>query len=883
WTQPAKEEIDNYFRTVRASLSATGADPAEVIDDLERHIQEEIQTSRLQTVTREDVRRIVGRLGLPESAYEGANGTAVLEKEPEPPGGGDKEEKPTVKRPGVWLLIFGVIAPFLVLLLEAFTHFCGSVFFDPIPTYGHVLLVALVPLANLVLWVEIRTGGADRWKQLAWMSGVTSGIALFYALRYSVMLLPAVIALLVFGLGLLPMVPLFSVIATIRIRNYLKQFVPEGRSLPRLFPAMLMGIALVFALDVPVLLTHTGMQMADSDSPAVRARGIQLLRTFGHNKTMLRVCYGQENDQIPFDVYRAILGRTVSSEEAKGIFYRVNGRPFNSVLPPGTFTSFGRYEALDRELTWDAGQGGDTVAGRVKGLSLSNSRIDGFFDAEGAAAYLEWTLEFKNISSWQREARAQIALPPGAVVSRLTLWVNGEEREAAFAGASEVRQAYKNVVVVQRRDPVLVTYAGPDRVMMQCFPVPSNGVMKVRLGMTAPLQLLDLSHGAVPAPYFLERNFSMREGFAHNLWLESKAPIEVGGKVLSSSRGADGKFQLRGGLSDANLSRFGGAIQVSLPPSTKETWATDKRQPGYVVRQSIGDVPAPQVKKVCVVLDGSVDMAAFQGEIVDAFQALPGEVEVTLFAAHDEDVEMISSRGDKVSREQMAKRIRNFKFSGGQDNVPALLQAWDMGAAEQGTILLWIHGSQPTASPACEQLRQRLDWHAQSVALLDLPVEAGPNLILERMDSKTPIRTIARLGSVKEDLSRLFTTWSAGSREYRVTRTHVLEKSAGELSKLQKATDHTVRLWAFGEALQRIRNRKQNEAVELAALYQLVTPVSGAVVLENKAQYEQAQLTPVDPNSVPVVPEPSTYVLFGLGLIIAMIYFRRRPGQSSTS
>src|SRR3954465_7120833 len=115
WTQPAKEEIDNYFKTVRASLSATGADPSEVIDDLERHIQEELQSSRIQTVTREDVRRIVGRLGLPESTYAGANGTAVLDEEPAPAPSESPEEKPLAKHPGNWLFLFGVICPSLIL------------------------------------------------------------------------------------------------------------------------------------------------------------------------------------------------------------------------------------------------------------------------------------------------------------------------------------------------------------------------------------------------------------------------------------------------------------------------------------------------------------------------------------------------------------------------------------------------------------------------------------------------------------------------------------------------------------------------------------------------------------------------------------------------
>ena len=46
----------------------------------------------------------------------------------------------------------------------------------------------------------------------------------------------------------------------------------------------------------------------------------------------------------------------------------------------------------------------------------------------------------------QREARAELALPPGGVVSRVTLWIDGVEREAAFAGRDATRRAYERVV-----------------------------------------------------------------------------------------------------------------------------------------------------------------------------------------------------------------------------------------------------------------------------------------------------------------------------------------------------------------------------------------------------------------------------------------------------
>jgi len=50
-------------------------------------------------------------------------------------------------------------------------------------------------------------------------------------------------------------------------------------------------------------------------------------------------------------------------------------------------------------------------------------------------------------------------------------------------------------------------------------------------------------------------------------------------------------------------------------------------------------------------------------------------------------------------------------------------------------------------------------------------------------------------------------------------------------------------------------------AVALAAGYQLVTPVSGAVVLENRQQFEANRLTPVSRLTVPTVPEPHEWAL----------------------
>ena len=79
------------------------------------------------------------------------------------------------------------------------------------------------------------------------------------------------------------------------------------------------------------------------------------------------------------------------------------------------------------------------------------------------------------------EARCQIRLPRGGHVTRLTLWVNGEPREAAFNAVSKVKSAYKAVAVVEQDRPV--------RRREPVAPVVASLVGQVELGLGAGRQL----------------------------------------------------------------------------------------------------------------------------------------------------------------------------------------------------------------------------------------------------------------------------------------------------------------------------------------------------------------------------------------------------------
>jgi len=66
--------------------------------------------------------------------------------------------------------------------------------------------------------------------------------------------------------------------------------------------------------------------------------------------------------------------------------------------------------------------------------------------------------------------------------------------------------------------------------------------------------------------------------------------------------------------------------------------------------------------------------------------------------------------------------------------------------------------------------------------------------------------------------------------------------------------------------------------VALAAKYQLVTPVSGAVVLETKQQYDESRLTPVSQATVPTVPEPHEWalILIACAVLIWLVWGNRQ-------
>lgn len=870
WTPAAEQELDRYCRGARATLTASGADPSEVRDDLRRHLELEARTGGLNVVTEADVRRWLARLDVPPPESDPRPATAAV------PG-----LAVAPRKPGIWLVLVGVLLPGITLVAELATRMCAGAFFDPLPTIWHVLLVGWVPLANGLVWRALREEPARARPWLNWANGSAFGVALFYTVLFAPMALPGLLAIIVYGFGLLPLTPVLALVATVFLRGHLQRGRVGVEGIPgRSFWQGAVGAWLVLGvLDAPGWITRAALGMAVSDEPAVQQRGLSWLRLVGRENTLLRECYGRTLGAENMDLVGWLTGtrRQVSADQAREVYYRVTGRPFNAVPAPKVRTPRGVFADLE-DWTWDTDQGGERVGGRVQGLTLQGSRLDAVVEPDAAVAYYEWTLEFKNVSNRQREARAQLQLPHGGVVSRLTLWVNGEEREAAFAGRAQTRRAYEQVAIRQRRDPVLVTTAGPDRILMQCFPVPADGgTMRVRLGITAPIPLESAGEGVVEWPAFLERNFTLPETLQHSLWIEGRGCLAALGEALRSEEPKPGTTAARGLVRDVDLGSSATLVRVERSAEVRQVWTRHSRSPaGGQIEGRLAEVEEPAPVLAVLVVDGAGTMAGYLAEVARVLEAWPQNIELAVIMAGDEPVTLAGpGRLDGAQLTALRERLTRWRTVGGQDNVPALVLAWDFAARQTNSVVLWIHAPQPVMLSTADALRQAFERRKSGPRVLALPVAPGPNRIIEQLEGLPALSAVPRRGTVAEDLRGLLTCWTGQRRGWAFEFVHV-DPLPGAVPAGREVSLHAGRLWAAAEVRRLQATRAVAAAVELAASYQIVTPLSGAVVLETQEQYDQHGLEPADPLSVPAIPEPGIRALLLLGLLALGLRRRRK-------
>jgi XrtN system VIT domain protein len=108
-------------------------------------------------------------------------------------------------------------------------------------------------------------------------------------------------------------------------------------------------------------------------------------------------------------------------------------------------------------------------------------------------AYTEKTITVTNdelTRGWNRQEEAiyTFYMPEGAVVTSLSLWVQGKEEKGILTTKALADSAYQAIVGVERRDPSVVHWQEGNTVSVRVFPVIAGESRMFKLGITAPLE-----------------------------------------------------------------------------------------------------------------------------------------------------------------------------------------------------------------------------------------------------------------------------------------------------------------------------------------------------------------------------------------------------------
>lgn len=878
WTEDARQALEMWCAARQGRWLAEGADPVEVRADLEAALAQRFAETGNKPVCARVMHEALRGM---DDGTDAGDAPVVIARgrigdQPAAAGEGSPETKSRLARFFGWFggsLVMAALWPSLVMAAELFWGICRGLFFDPLPGPWQVGIVALACLGGWLVALKARMGEA-----LAPGVAFLRGFGVAVAGWWSLLVLPLLVigcfgfVWMVFssmGAGLVgaPFFLLCVLLAAAPLFLGAGLLWAKGAGVPRRASraGLAVGVLAVLLVEAPGLATRIGMAV---DSPA-------LIRAVGSRDVLLRMCYegsggrgaGTDTSGWIAALARGKVGIDWSgggdNESARIMYYRVTGTAFNTRRPPANFAGSGRGGDIFGDLDFDTDLGGDGVAAHVRDLDLASSRLDGHVDAASGLGYWEWTMVFRNTSPHTaKEARMQVLLPPDGVVSRLTLWVNGEPSEAAFSSTAKVAAAYKSVAVVQRRDPVLARWVAADRVLVQCFPVPQNGEMKIRLGVTAPFG----ADGMLQLPRIIERNFGLAQGLETAVWVQGDAAISAAGIDAGSSSGkwnevngalAFGAHQAHPGIVVDRGERAAAAVWSPDAFSENEGMAV-LRVDGSGNEETENAPPGP----LHLVVDGSAALRDWQPDLGKALEELAA-------GGHRVQVTLATDGGYLQGGPEI---VVNHRFNGGVDNTPALRHALQLAAAAKAPRVIWLHGAQPVAFPTGDSLVQWFERTLRPVDLVCVDLEGGPNRLLESLGHRAGVRGGARPAdgdALAAALGRLAANNPEDQNWSRVPLDAVPENAV-------EVWDHLARFARWHDLANVRETQDAAQAAAAAARAQLVTPWSGAVVLETRQQFEDFGLDPVDPAaaaSMPVVPEPSAALLLMLG---SLFFLRRR-------
>ncbi len=746
------------------------------------------------------------------------------------------------KARGVWegpkgtaIMVFGVVLPSLFLVLfGALCHERISMLLikHPLETLVEIALALSVPCGNFSIWSAI----CRRDLRFAMRRGLQNGLSIGVSALFLIVSVAAIFMgrvnvyflheLQAFAQG-------FAVIALIFFASMLTSvyLAYELREL-REFKSAKLRTTIYSVLGV--ILAVLGLTGAEAKSMYMRIAehmafaganhdeqiaGLKALRSLNAEQDMRLECADPRTVGLPG------LFIPINSSTQQQLYFAAFGKPFRDDRS-ADLSGFSN-DYLRRHV----------VGALIPELSLVRSGMDGSVNPETLSSTLSWTFVFKNTSYQEQEARAEFALPPGAVVSNVTVWQDGQPVEAKFAASGEAPTS-SNFASADHNTPAVVSDLGRGRILLHCYPVNAQDELKVRMTMVMPLKLETVEQATLALPRFIDTNFNVNGEHQVRLRSPERLSLSLGG--LKESLSPTRERLLAGTLKNEELSGLGISVTAARKPTLGAVAVTDPFAGGAAsnryILQTIQAKPVKIPNHLIVVLDGSQNVKSDLEQIKSGLAALPSNVTSSLIVASDaspklQELQPLHSGLAKLTQSD---------FDGGQDNLQAVVKAASTAGETKDGGVLWIHGPQPTLNKELYVMAPYIQTPSFYELALDNGVTDG-NEFFKNHREIGPFSPVSRNGSIKNDLTRFVSRWQPGGVEYVVklapqstlpTATPATAQQAVELSHLC-AQEQSHAFISHGD----LRN-----ASAVAVEHHLVTPVSSAVVMRTSLAARQSVL-----------------------------------------
>ncbi|MFA6240502.1 MAG: hypothetical protein WC655_06215 [Candidatus Hydrogenedentales bacterium] len=785
----------------------------------------------------------------------------------------------------IGILVCGIALPIIALLAELATGVVGSLYIDPIPTVWHILagilLLASLGVGDVTISRLAYGKPVHRPRLVLFLNAYATTLASVYFIIFAPILPISTLMMIKVHIGgLLGYAPLFCLLSGLYHMWLLRRLMPQ-ETIPRrqarkhTWAGVLVALGLTAAYGGPVLWTQHILRQAISTDAAKRENAVAWIRALHLETSVLEACY-----EFPDDGLSPYYSTDWPSDMRSfyRLYYRLTGQSHRDAPRP-KLPRYGIHAGdvrVDEELVESINDvKGREAAGRERGPRLKGSTIGVYvttFAADGsgpAVAYVEWTMEIQQTNYWYIEARAHIEMPHGGVPSRLTIWINGEEREAAFGTRGQTRRPHP-FEVERQYAPAQFNLVGPDVAMLQCFPIHSADTIKVKVGITAPLVVRG-GKSYLRLPYISECNFAIDAKTEHAIWVEIPSGMEGRAASFAQEPGRNGRQGLRAKLTEKALQDpAASTLELSCRSADGQSFLGELN--GTRAQAIPRTANARVVPKVCFVLDGSVFMDKAEIDWSRVITALEGKTEVTAVFA-GQDVETFSE-ALAMPDVALAAWFRSRTFEGGCDSAPALEKAWSLLSAQapEGGAVVWVYGPQDVELSASEELlqlmRRRPSDGQEQIQFFAVQALPGPNRVLNNLTGM--VERVPLVGSLTDTLISCIQNGTGD--ELDVAYSLVSDSSITGQEMNSYAAVHMVRLAVndvVSKAILSGDDVQKTEAGNLAQTVRIVTPLTGAIVEDSQELHYMTNLYPsADEDAIPGIPEPEEWALL---IVVAVV------------